>query len=656
LSGLPRIVLAAQVAIPLNIDYITLGEALKRQMYTSPGGRAELWNGSDLCQFFYATNPRFGRNAGSLKLETDAELSVGLAIAGKCVSPLTWSGIIESETQPYIGPELAIKFRVTNLNLYKPNHEKSLLVGRGFDLIKGNLIPRLEAFSFDLRPPLQQLDTLVQAAAAPDVAERVKTALTTLRPASAVIPEDESLRITLELTVPDVATPIATASAAPLTQAEIDAWQSTLDTWDAFMVFAIKQLGGVVADKEVRAQLLDLLLDSRQRLVEALGQPQAAGGPDPVRVIFIDEWSRLRAIIRSTAQRGMLGDHALEFLSFISAGDALFALDQAAPALGVRISADDLRRLARMMAPQYAADPLAFSFDVDPQLQQMFGVSAPLESPGPLEVPSPEETSSAAPTASSSPPPASGPSPPPTAAPTSPPSPVSSPHAMFWIPLPLLGPTDAEAAENPLVAELFSIGAALKRVVVDDSNASVYTRSVQSLLTLTARREFDKDGRLAPRFRQTYVILVKSTGWQESCWRQFVRRRRRIRFLESSTGDIGLMQVNKHVWRGFYSLRHLEWDVVYNTSAGAEILVRLMRGAAEQKDVMSGNQFAAIARSTYSAYNGGPSAYNRWRHPGEPAQTRQIDQAFWTKYQAMTSGQSFDILQCAMQWDTAPGH
>jgi hypothetical protein len=116
------------------------------------------------------------------------------------------------------------------------------------------------------------------------------------------------------------------------------------------------------------------------------------------------------------------------------------------------------------------------------------------------------------------------------------------------------------------------------------------------------------------------------------------------------------MQVNKHVWRGFYSLRRLEWDVVYNTSAGAEILMRLMRGAAERKDVMSGNQLAAIARSTYSAYNGGPSAYNRWRRPGGPAQTRQIDQSFWTKYQAMTSGQSFDILQCAMQWDTAPGH
>jgi hypothetical protein len=62
---------------------------------------------------------------------------------------------------------------------------------------------------------------------------------------------------------------------------------------------------------------------------------------------------------------------------------------------------------------------------------------------------------------------------------------------------------------------------------------------------------------------------------------QFVRRSGHIRFLESSTGDVGLMQVNKHVWRGFYDLSRLEWDVVYNTSEDAGILIRLMRGAAE---------------------------------------------------------------------------
>lgn len=54
----------------------------------------------------------------------------------------------------------------------------------------------------------------------------------------------------------------------------------------------------------------------------------------------------------------MLGKRTLEFLSFNSAGDALFALDQAAPALGVRVSADDLRRLVHAMPPRFTADPI----------------------------------------------------------------------------------------------------------------------------------------------------------------------------------------------------------------------------------------------------------------------------------------------------------
>jgi hypothetical protein len=115
------------------------------------------------------------------------------------------------------------------------------------------------------------------------------------------------------------------------------------------------------------------------------------------------------------------------------------------------------------------------------------------------------------------------------------------------------------------------------------------------------------------------------------------------------------MQVNKHVWRGFYNLSRLEWDLVYNTSADAQILIRLMRGVAEHSSVTaSGDQSAAIARSAYSSYNGGPGAYNRWRHVDEPA--RQIDEAaFWDKYLAMSAGQSFDILKCAVQWEPLPG-
>ena len=210
----------------------------------------------------------------------------------------------------------------------------------------------------------------------------------------------------------------------------------------------------------------------------------------------------------------------------------------------------------------------------------------------------------------------------------------------------LLGPAEADATEDPLVSQTLSIGAALKPMVVDEDNAASYVRSVEMLLTLTTQRESDDEG-LEARQRRNYLTLVKATAWQESCWRQFVHLNGRVRFLQSDTGDVGMMQVNKHVWRGFYSIPRLEWDVVYNTGAGAEILMRLMRGAAARVASKSEDPPGEIARATYAAYNGGPNAYERWRRTEEPAELRQIDEAFWAKYRATAGGESIEILRCS---------
>ncbi len=619
---------AATVTIPLTIDYETLTAALKHQLYVGPGGRADFWNGADACQYLYGTYPRFFQRSGTLEFETSADLSLGIGVGGNRVAPVGWSGLIDVDLQGYIGGDLVIRFRATDLNLYKPDHEKSLLVGRGFDLIKGNLIPRLETFSYDLRPALDQLRTLAQMAAAPDAAATISHALAGLRPLPAVVPEADSLRVTLELAVPTTA-PTPTVSSAPLSQADLAAWQTTLDNWDAFMVFAIEQMGGTVADPAVRQQLLDVLLDGRYRLVAALSQPQPRSGPDPVRLLFLDEWSRFRDIVRSAAAQGLLKDRALEFLSFISAGDALFALDQAAPALGLRISADDLRRLARVMAPQFTADPLAFSYDEDPALQKMFGVMPPLETPGPLALPS-------------------APAEPRTPTATATPQSHSDLEVPSW-----WGAAPADAAEASLTTQLYNLGMTLKGVVVNAGNVVDYKRAIQSLLNLAATYVLGQSDP-SPAIRQPYLLIVKSAAWQESCWRQFVRRDGRVRFLESSSGDIGLMQVNKHIWRGFYSLPRLEWDIVYNASAGDQILKRLMDSEIARNAGRA--QSAAVARSVYAAYNGGPAAHDRWRRAHETSLERQIDQAFWQKYQAVRAGQSFDILDCATHWSTTPGH
>src|SRR4029077_4400801 len=175
----PRLPLAAQVRIPLTIDYITPREALKRKLYTAPGGRAPLWNGADDCQFLYAENPAFARagQSANVKLETAASLGLGLEMAGQCLNAVNWNGIVEALGTPYIARGLKLKFHFTDINLYDSQRQKTDVLSQGFDLIKNNLIPQLDAFSYDLNPSVQQLSALVGDSATPEVADRIHTAL-----------------------------------------------------------------------------------------------------------------------------------------------------------------------------------------------------------------------------------------------------------------------------------------------------------------------------------------------------------------------------------------------------------------------------------------------------------------------------------------------
>ncbi len=169
------------------------------------------------------------------------------------------------------------------------------------------------------------------------------------------------------------------------------------------------------------------------------------------------------------------------------------------------------------------------------------------------------------------------------------------------------------------------------------------------MLNLSAENQLGS-GTVDANNADTYKTLVLSTAWQESCWRQFVMDGDRIRWLESATGDIGLMQVNKHVWRGFYDLERLKWDVLYNAGAGCEILARMMHYASAAQPKFDPVPIAShLARSAYAAYNGGPGACNRWRRR-EPPALKQIDSSYLEKYRAVENGAQIDILSCARDW------
>jgi hypothetical protein len=208
----------------------------------------------------------------------------------------------------------------------------------------------------------------------------------------------------------------------------------------------------------------------------------------------------------------------------------------------------------------------------------------------------------------------------------------------------------AKNAPKPedLTQRLIGLGRKLHRTVVSDDNAQQYRADLDQLLELGGLREIKQEP-IDPQYRGLYARLVKAVAWQESCWRQFVVKGDRVVFLESSSHDLGLMQVNKYVWRGFYSISRLEWDILYNSSAGSEILAELLEDVSDRRGAMSPGKPDELARSTYAAYNGGPNSYRRWR--GRESRREQvIDRAFWAKFQAVSRGQRIDILSCAAEW------
>src|SRR5262249_5079552 len=80
---------------------------------------------------------------------------------------------------------------------------------------------------------------------------------------------------------------------------------------------------------------------------------------------------------RRALHEGAFTDRADRFIAFVAAADALAALDQAGPALGLEISSDGLRRLARLVDPQQRADPIPVTDAVDPELRSLFGFQEP---------------------------------------------------------------------------------------------------------------------------------------------------------------------------------------------------------------------------------------------------------------------------------------
>jgi len=371
-------------------------------------------------------------------------------------------------------------------------------------------------------------------------------------------------------------------------------WQQ----WDAFLTNVVKKLGQEFR-LDQRDQLSEMFLDARYQIVQAV----SSGASDPVPQLFTDAWSRLGPILKQ-AIPGASQQTASQYTSFMRAMDAASSISGIGQRFGIfSITPDALRGAAQLLGTG-GADPLAYLLDVDTGLRDLLGFTAAL----PASRPSSQLEQGR----------------------------IEPWHRKATRAIGSFAVRSAHAAETD--------NDHLNEWVPEAQEIPNYLLEVRQLLVETSDRVLAKSN-LAPEHRPLYRQIVFATGWQESCWRQFVKKGNKLTPLASSTGDVGLMQVNRMVWRSLYDLKGLNGDMSYNGHAGAEILNYYLTRYAIRKgeDKQPGGN---LARATYSAYNAGPGGVARYRGVRQSPTWKKVDEAFWEKFKAVSAGQELSVKSC----------
>lgn len=361
--------------------------------------------------------------------------------------------------------------------------------------------------------------------------------------------------------------------------------------FDSFFTFVVKRFGDDVP-VNLKDSLGDAFLDSRYELTSAIAPGR---GGNPVPELFVNGWRRLSPIMNQ-ALPALPQQTANLYSSFIGAADKL-ALTGGA---GLNLTPDALRGMARLLSPSSAADPLAFNTNVDSGLRNLLGFGAPLALPGRQSrldrkfFPADNETAS-------------------------------------LFPFSFIG--SANAAEP--------VSKNLNQLLPDPKDLQAYLTEIRNLLANLSDKITTKF-KLADQHKTLYRQIVFAAAWQESCWRQFIKKGTPV---TSASGDLGLMQVNRNTWRGVYDLKSLGGDIEYNGNAGGEILLNYLTRNAIRKGEDKQPE-GHLGRATYSAYNGGPSAVGRYRGVRQRPEWKKVDEAFWEKFQQVSAGREMDVRQC----------
>ncbi len=580
---------AGELELPLTLDYRILEQALEQQLFSGQGRTVEVYSDRIRCNTMELSQPRVeGTEAGQVRILTTIKTRTGTPWGERCLLAKSWLGVIETLHQASVDPQRAVvAFTVVDSNILRGDAQKPAIPRILQQWINDYIHPRLDAVRIDLQPAVSGIQELMGNAFVATAADTM--AMVSSLKLKAARPSPAGLTIVLSLDVPAAATDSPPTAQAALSAEELARWDAAWQAWDGFATWLIKTTAAS-AEPELADALAATLLDARHDLRNALALDDRKR--DPVRELFVKTWDRLAPLLHES-QPDLPGAQALPFATFIGAADALLALDRVAPYMGMRLDQHSLRSLARLLVPSVDDPDLAYDTAVDPALRQLLG----------LEPDFSEDDATS--------------------------------FLLDW----LLRPAYAAEINPTLVKQLN--GWVPKRRDIDE-----YLRIMAQLLDAIALAERDK-GKVPAAFFEIYDTLLRATAWQESCWRQYIEKAGAVHTIQSSAGALGLMQVNKHVWRGVYDIDTLTDNIGYNARAGNEILVHYLVDYAIKKGEHEVTGDANnLARATYAVYNGGPRHLSRYRNPASSKTLKKIDNAFWKKYLAIQQEGPAAVKQC----------
>ncbi|TMA08165.1 MAG: lytic transglycosylase domain-containing protein [Deltaproteobacteria bacterium] len=360
--------------------------------------------------------------------------------------------------------------------------------------------------------------------------------------------------------------------------------------WDAFLTFVVKRFGQEIPP-DLRESLAETFLDLRYELTDVVAL--ASGGQNPVPQLIWDGWRRLSPILKQ-ALPGLPKESADRYANFIDVLDQWVAVAQGSQLGFLQLSPDALRGLARILEPAATGDPIGYTLEVDNALRDLLGLGAPMAAPSPGTKQS-------------------------------------------WQP----GfRSFAKIREGSVPSPGFGVALAtepdrqrLNERVPEDGDLESYLLAVRSLLAVVSQKLAAKY-RLPEEHESLARQIIFAVGWQETCWRQFIKKGKLLMPVASASGALGLMQISQ-----------LGADIEYNGNAGAEISLYYLTRFAMKKneDKQPGGD---LARATYSAYNGGPRQLSRYRAATQNAESKKIDESFRKKFEAVSAGREMEVQSC----------